>query len=82
MSQLADRLASRTLELVDIPSESLHEAVVRSRLRSLVPLPYVPVYEGDGSHPAPTSSSMPSVDFSYSSVCVEKRIISSSPWYG
>ena len=47
MSDLADRLARRTLELVDIPSESLQEAAVRERLRSLVPPPYRPVFEGD-----------------------------------
>ncbi len=34
---LADRLAERTLELVDIPSESLHEAEVRDTLRAAVP---------------------------------------------
>ncbi len=37
MSSLAERLAARTLELVDIPSESAHEAVVRDHLRGLVP---------------------------------------------
>ena len=37
MTGLAERLAQRTLELVDIPSESLHEAEVRSHLLSLVP---------------------------------------------
>lgn len=37
MSTLAERLAARTLELVDIPSESLSEADVRSHLRALVP---------------------------------------------
>jgi len=47
VSDLADRLARRTLELVDIPSESLQEAAVRERLRSLVPPPYRPVFEGD-----------------------------------
>jgi succinyl-diaminopimelate desuccinylase len=47
MISLADRLSQRTLELVDIPSESLHEAEVRERLRSLVPHPYAPVYAGD-----------------------------------
>ena len=47
MGRLAERLSQRTLELVDIPSESLHEAEVRERLRSLVPGPYVPVHEGD-----------------------------------
>ena len=37
MTRLADRLAERTLELVNIPSESLHEAEVRAHLVSLVP---------------------------------------------
>ncbi|MEI7759226.1 MAG: succinyl-diaminopimelate desuccinylase [Thermoleophilia bacterium] len=37
MTALAQRLAQRTLELVDIPSESLHEAEVRSHLLALVP---------------------------------------------
>ena len=47
MSPLADRLAHRTLELVDIPSQSLREAPVRDRLRSLVPPPFLTVFEGD-----------------------------------
>ncbi len=47
MGSLGDRLAQRTLELVDIPSESLHEAAIRDRLRSLVPAPFAPVFEGD-----------------------------------
>ena len=47
MSTLADRLAERTLELVDIPSESLHEETIRERLRSLVPAPFDEVYGGD-----------------------------------
>jgi len=37
VARLADRLAARTLELVDIPSESLHEAEIREHVRSLVP---------------------------------------------
>jgi succinyl-diaminopimelate desuccinylase len=37
MSSLADRLAARTLELVDIPSESRHEKEIRERLLELVP---------------------------------------------
>lgn len=37
MTGLADRLAARTLELVDIPSESRHEEAIRERLLSLVP---------------------------------------------
>ena len=36
-----------TLELVDVPSESLHEAAIRDRVRELVPVPFEPVYEGD-----------------------------------
>ena len=47
MGPLADRLAQRTLELVDIPSESLDEAAIRERLRSLVPEQLDAVYEGD-----------------------------------
>ena len=47
MSELADRLGRRTLELVDIESQSLHEAEIRERLRSLVPSSYAPVFEGD-----------------------------------
>jgi succinyl-diaminopimelate desuccinylase len=47
VTDLADRLARRTLELVDMPSESLHEAEIREHLRSLVPPPYAPVCEGD-----------------------------------
>jgi succinyl-diaminopimelate desuccinylase len=37
MPTLPQRLAARTLELVDIPSESLHEAAIRAHLLSLVP---------------------------------------------
>jgi succinyl-diaminopimelate desuccinylase len=37
VAPLADRLAARTLELVDIPSESLHEAQIEAHVRSLVP---------------------------------------------
>ncbi|HEY1316100.1 MAG TPA: succinyl-diaminopimelate desuccinylase [Gaiella sp.] len=47
MTALADRLARRTLELVDIGSESLHEAEIREHLRALVPPPFAPVFEGD-----------------------------------
>ncbi len=43
MTALAQRLAERTLELVDIPSESLHEAVVRAHVLSLVP----PAFEAE-----------------------------------
>jgi succinyl-diaminopimelate desuccinylase len=37
VTSLADRLAERTHELVDIPSESLHEAEIREHVLSLVP---------------------------------------------
>ena len=50
MSELADRLAHRTLELVDIGSESLHEAEIRERLRALVPEPFAPVHAGDDAY--------------------------------
>ena len=43
MTALAQRLAERTLELVDIPSESRHEAAVRAHLLALVP----PVFEAE-----------------------------------
>jgi succinyl-diaminopimelate desuccinylase len=47
VSSLADRLAQRTLELVNIPSESLREAEIRERLRGLVPEQLQAVFEGD-----------------------------------
>ena len=47
MTSLADRLAERTLELVDIPSESLHEAAIREHLRPLVPARFAEVFAGD-----------------------------------
>jgi succinyl-diaminopimelate desuccinylase len=37
VAPLAERLAARTLELVDIPSESLHEEQIRKHVRGLVP---------------------------------------------
>ncbi len=37
MASLGDRLATRTLELVDIPSESRHEDRIREHVRALVP---------------------------------------------
>ena len=43
----AQRLAERTLELVDIPSESLHEAEVRAHLLSLVPEAFAPEYAAE-----------------------------------
>jgi succinyl-diaminopimelate desuccinylase len=44
---LAQRLAERTLELVDIPSESRHEAEVRAHLCALVPEAFAPEYEAE-----------------------------------
>lgn len=44
MSTLAERLAARTLELVDIPSESLSEARIRAHVRGLVPASLTPVF--------------------------------------
>jgi succinyl-diaminopimelate desuccinylase len=45
MSDLATRLAKRTLELVNIPSESRHEAEIAAHVRSLVPVSFEPEYE-------------------------------------
>jgi succinyl-diaminopimelate desuccinylase len=47
MSALADRLAARTLELVNIPSESRNEAEIAAHVRSLVPTSFELEYEGD-----------------------------------
>jgi succinyl-diaminopimelate desuccinylase len=47
MPALADRLAARTLELVDIPSESRHEAEIREHLVSLVPGEFAPEFAHD-----------------------------------
>ena len=47
VAALSDRLAARTLELVDIPSESRDEAAVRDHLVMLVPPVYEPEFEGD-----------------------------------
>jgi succinyl-diaminopimelate desuccinylase len=44
---LADRLAARTLELVDIPSESRHEAEIREHLLRLVPAALAAEYAHD-----------------------------------
>jgi succinyl-diaminopimelate desuccinylase len=44
---LAERLAARTLELVDIPSESGDEAAIREHLLGLVPPTLGPEYAGD-----------------------------------
>jgi succinyl-diaminopimelate desuccinylase len=50
VTSLAERLAARTLELVDIPSESGHEEAVRTRLLSLVPSSLTPEYAGDEAY--------------------------------
>lgn len=42
MASVAARLAARTLELVDIPSESRHEEEVRAHVRDLVPAAFAP----------------------------------------
>ena len=47
MLDLATRLAERTLELVNIPSESRHEAEIAAHVRSLVPPSFEPEYEAD-----------------------------------
>jgi succinyl-diaminopimelate desuccinylase len=47
VATLADRLATRTLELVDIPSESRDEAAIREHVRAAVPAPFAEVYAGD-----------------------------------
>ncbi|MBA2384687.1 MAG: succinyl-diaminopimelate desuccinylase [Actinobacteria bacterium] len=47
MPPVADLLAARTLELVNIPSESGNEAEIASHVRSLVPSSFVPEYEGE-----------------------------------
>jgi succinyl-diaminopimelate desuccinylase len=44
---LADRLAARTLELVDIPSVSLHERAIREHLHGLVPPGLAAEWVGD-----------------------------------
>ena len=47
MAALADRLAARTLELVDIPSESRHEAAIAAHVRSLVPASFELEFAGE-----------------------------------
>jgi succinyl-diaminopimelate desuccinylase len=49
MPDLAARLAARTLELVDIPSESRREAAISERVRSLVPSSFELETEVDGA---------------------------------
>jgi succinyl-diaminopimelate desuccinylase len=47
VTALADRLAARTLELVDIPSQSGQEAAIRERVIELVPPTWDAEYAGD-----------------------------------
>jgi succinyl-diaminopimelate desuccinylase len=47
VTALADRLAARTLELVDIPSQSGHEAAIRDHVLGLMPAGWVAEYAGD-----------------------------------
>ena len=47
MTALADRLAARTLELVNIPSESRNEAEIAAHVRSLVPASFALEYDGE-----------------------------------
>jgi succinyl-diaminopimelate desuccinylase len=47
MDALAERLAARTLELVDIPSESSHEEAIRRHLTELVPARLVLACQAD-----------------------------------
>jgi succinyl-diaminopimelate desuccinylase len=47
MSPLAERLAARTLELVDIPSESRGEAAIAAHVRALVPASFEAEYDGE-----------------------------------
>jgi succinyl-diaminopimelate desuccinylase len=47
VTALADRLAARTLELVDIPSQSGSEAAIREHVLELVPRAWVAEYAGD-----------------------------------
>ena len=47
MTALAARLAERTLELVDIPSESRSEAAIAAHVKSLVPSSFEPEYQGE-----------------------------------
>jgi len=47
VTALADRLAARTLELVDIPSQSGHEQEIRRHVLGLVPATWTPEFAGD-----------------------------------
>jgi succinyl-diaminopimelate desuccinylase len=60
---LADRLAARTLELVDIPSESLHEDTIRTHVRHLAGQALPSVFAGDDAYvyAAPRRDGLPLV---------------------
>jgi succinyl-diaminopimelate desuccinylase len=47
MEPLAACLAERTLELVNIPSESRNEAAIAAHVRALVPVSFAPEYESE-----------------------------------
>jgi succinyl-diaminopimelate desuccinylase len=47
VTALADRLAARTLELVDIPSQSGHEEAIREHVLQLVPSTWAVEFAGD-----------------------------------
>ncbi len=47
MPSLAERLATRTLELVNIPSESRNEAEIAAYVVSLMPASFAPEYAGE-----------------------------------
>jgi succinyl-diaminopimelate desuccinylase len=47
MDSLAERLATRTLELIDIPSESRNEQTIREHLLTLVPAGYEAEFAGE-----------------------------------
>ena len=49
MTVLAEKLAARTLELVDIPSESRHEASIEAHVAELVPASFVLESSVDGA---------------------------------
>ena len=50
MTALADRLAARTLEFVDIPSQSGHEEAIREHVLGLVPAEWTLDYAGDEAY--------------------------------
>jgi succinyl-diaminopimelate desuccinylase len=50
VTTLADRLAARTLELVDIPSPSGAELAIRERVLELIPSSWEAEYEGDEAY--------------------------------